>query len=230
MNSVSHRWTTHAGAIAAFVAAVFLGWRLGAPDDSLATSDKEVGAKEGPRQVLRSANQKRTTAEQRLNTIRETLSAEERLRKTIALAISMDPSDFPDWAKGGWFNFREGFELTMFRRIIEERWRNEDPDGFALWVLENGGRGPVWSADITTHSALPILTDIATTDSERLRGFFTNRPDESLETKVLDQLADRDPRLALDYLRDSSFLPSGNNHHFANIIDKIAASVPGELD
>ena len=218
----------HAGTILLLVVTSWIGWQLGSLANSSSPPREAPG--HGSEKELRSANHKRLSAEERLIAIREATNPEERWRSTIAMARSLDPSEFPDWTASGWFRFREGFELTMFRRIIEERWRDEDPDGYLLWVMENGGRGPVWSSDITTHAAVPVLTRMADRDPGRLETFFARYPDEILESRLLDKLVRDNPARSLSYLRSSGFAPAKLNRELEGAINGLATADPSALE
>lgn len=98
----------------------------------------------------------------------------ERMRATIALAQEMTLEEFENWIEGGWFDYREGFELTLFHRIGIERWKAEDPLGYVAWARERQR----WEAS-------ELMAEWIGEDRERFEKYFSEHPDSGFQLDVL---------------------------------------------
>lgn len=64
-----------------------------------------------------------------IDQIRESDTLRERLRMTMDLAESIPFADIDSWLEGGWFHPGDGYEMTLFNRILTDRRSQEAPDG-----------------------------------------------------------------------------------------------------
>jgi len=60
------------------------------------------------------------------------------MRHAMELARTLPLNQAGRWLDEGLFSQREGYALTLFTKILEQRWRTEDPDGYLVWQLGNG--------------------------------------------------------------------------------------------
>jgi hypothetical protein len=75
----------------------------------------------------------------RLQSIRSYRSEKDRMRATIELARNIPLADAGRWLEEGFFSQREGFSLMLFTRILHDRLKEDDPNGFLAWKIRNGG-------------------------------------------------------------------------------------------
>jgi hypothetical protein len=166
--------------------------------------------------------------------IRKTRNETERMRATIALARSIPVSQFADWLDAGYFSFRNGPELAVFRGILEARWKSEDPGGFAAWRLEHNRRSgatPDGATGAPDSETLAILSRWASEDPQRLSNWLARHPDKELMESLVLQLASDNPSLAALLLGEfaadrSNFL--GNR--FLGAIRQLAKRSPDALE
>jgi len=127
--------------------------------------------------------------------------------ETIDLVYSIPISEIELWIDQALFTQREGFSHTLFRKLIEERWRSEDPDGYTFWILKNGqGFDPSGSGE-STLTAVPILAKWAVEDPLRYKRAMSEvsiSEQETLERSTLYELADQDPAAALKLLSNQA--------------------------
>lgn len=218
------------GGLVLFLAMAALGWTIGQGGSDAAEEEKADSLTKSDHRrsgsAVRRARANAASARETVRSISLGVSSEQRLRSTIELANSLSPQAFADWMDGGWFDFRSGFELTLFRRILEERWRAEDPEGFVAWCLEEGEQGPSWATSKPKGAALPILTDWALNDPNRLQAFFAKYPDDQLEAQLISQLAKDNPEVALAHLTRIAKRNSANIYGLSSAIKELAQNAP----
>lgn len=179
-----------------FLLAGLLGWalRYRPMTDVDSTSSADQHAIRRPTTTFQDA-------QRQLSEISASASADERIYATFNLVNSIPVADFARWSDEGWFNSREGFELTLFQRLMEERWQREDPENFVLWCLREGSGNSKISSGTSSDSALPILRDWAVNDPERLQRVLQKNPSQMLEGQLIGGLVDKHPQVALDLLK-----------------------------
>lgn len=184
-----------AAGLAAFVifsAAGLVGWKLAEPSEKYqhAESGPEVTGKRAERSTRHARSAAADQAGKRMAAIRLAGSPEARMRATVDLAYSLSPAEFAAWMDGGWFTVRGGPELTLFTKIVMERWKLEDEAGLLAWMLksEDGFSG--------------ALNELAMRDPQRVLDHFRENPGGSREMVVLWELAKNHPDLALTRLKE----------------------------
>ena len=153
-----------AGAVGFLVMAA-LGWNLARP---AAHAKLQPGASI-TRHSLRPHPAKRAGLPehvlQTMNAIRAAALPEDRMRAAFALANTLPVSEFAAWIDCSWFNLPDGCEAAIFRKLLNDRWQREDPEGFALHGLKSG------SFDFTF-----LLGSWLESDPQRVIGFFKEHP------------------------------------------------------
>lgn len=180
-------------AVLGFSAMSVIGWNLGAG----APVPAGMSALDPPTRPARPGRSAKSVpgptgeAARQLAAIRASRDPGERMRVTIELASMLPASEFATWMNGGWFTIRGGAELTLFTRIIQERWMTEDPEGLLLWSLKN------------EYKFTPeILTSWAASDPRKILDFFKRHPDARAELRALTFIATTDPALAFGRLQE----------------------------
>ncbi|MEY3897285.1 MAG: hypothetical protein RLZZ214_2806 [Verrucomicrobiota bacterium] len=213
-----------AGGILGFLAMAAVGWNLAdgsRPAPVAAEAATPAGKRaERPTRAVRSTGPA-TIAGKRLDAIRGAGSPEARLRATLDLANSLPPSEFAAWLDGGYFSLREGAELTLFTKILQERWLLEDPEGLILWSIKNSsGKGR------------NLLATWAEKEPQRAIDFFKNHPDDAAEMQALTRIAKTHPALALQRLREmatAGISTKGTDHSFS-LFRQLADQSPAALE
>jgi len=211
----------------AFLAMAALGWMLGAPPRSAAKPRDETTPPPTSRHRAIAADPRHQLA-----IVRKAENEKQRLRRTIALAGSLPPSSFAEWLNGGYFDFRDGFELTLFRRIIEERWKAEDPEGFAAWCFRDHiGFAASTKTSLPENDAMDILARWATEDPKRLNAWFDKHPKNNLKEAVVLRLTSTNPQTAARLLKEFSSTKSNFFYGgFMHTIRKLAETSPDSLE
>ncbi|RYD35008.1 MAG: hypothetical protein EOP87_08130, partial [Verrucomicrobiaceae bacterium] len=121
-----------------FSAVGVVGWKLADPGTggNSPVAVDEVNGRSAERPTRNSRSVAADQAGQRMASIRLAGSPEARMRATVDLAYSLSPSEFAAWIDGGWFTLRGGAELTLFTKIVMERWQQEDEMGLLAWTLK----------------------------------------------------------------------------------------------
>jgi hypothetical protein len=180
-------------AASSFLVAAIVGWQVaGASFQHQRHESALVQAVKGKlsQREVRSMSRYRTPAEVRemMKAIRAAGSPAEQMRATMALAESIPVSEIEKWLEGRWFDDREGFNLTLLNRLLNERWMKEDPDGFFAYQMKQGGQGNemlvMWSKDAP----------------DKILAYFKNHPDAKAELNALSVMAKSHPDLALGRL------------------------------
>lgn len=183
--------TVCAAMVVTSAVSLLIGWHL-APQQNLSPDvgdATQLIASEKPPRARPSRI--KSGVERKMDQIRAAESPVERLRATISLAMSLEPSEFGAWVEGDRFSARNGPELSIFRMIIFERWAREDPDGQIAWSVNNdyGQAGRAMNA-------------YAKNDPERLIAHFRENPNHPGEFRHLAEVAKHHPALALERLRE----------------------------
>lgn len=201
----------------------FIGWNLGGfSSDSGRSGERPVTGNRfvRPQRHARSISGPAGEAAERLAWIRSTRNPSDRMRATVDLANSIPPAEFAAWVDGGWFNLR-GVELTLFTKIIQERWRLEDPEGLVAWAMKN-----------STDEAEGILKDWADNDPQRVLDLFKAHPNDRAEMQQLANIAGIHPELALRRLQEmaTAGISSNDAAYAGGLFDALAITTPDALE
>ena len=220
MNPNPKSWLLTASLAAGFVTMAALGWllaekpRVGTP----ATCTSEPPSLKSPTRPPLRFNRYiiPDQAKARLQAILAIASPKERMRATIALANSLPASELENWLEGQWFDDCEGFDLTLFKTIAEERFQREFPEQFALGRHNNGSSA--------------LLNDWAKDDPQRALDFFKSYPNDKRQTNVLAAMAETHPALALARLQELITCGLDTNGGGTEIIRQLAQHDPEALE
>jgi hypothetical protein len=209
--------------ILAFTVAAVIGWLVaGNPARPEKPTPLDAAAPRDVRPERRASKSRGPAgiAGQRLAAIRASRDPAARMRATVDLASTLSPAEFADWMDGGWFAVA-GVELTLFTKIIEERWINEDPEGFLVWAQKN-----------RSSRARDMLASWARTDPRRVLEFYKNHPNDSAEMQDLNGVAKTDPALALQRFQElaASMDSSNLEYHIRNVLSVLAEKSPTQLE
>jgi len=198
-----------------------IGWNLAPqkPVDSEPDSEKPV--QRDRQRTERKSSRENPVVSAQMNAIRHAGSPSDRLRATIALVNSLPPSEFAKWAEGDRFNFRNGPELLIFRRILFERWINESPETLIPWAGENN-----------YGQAGRALAQIASQNPQSLIDYYRAHPNPKTELETLDQIAKHHPEIALQRLQELSAegLFSGTARATKKLLSELAKKSPAALE
>lgn len=212
-------------AVAAFLATAAVGWNLGgeskaaaplAPAPFGSTAKTSVRAERdkgryGPPDYVRDA----------MKSIRNAGSTEGRMRATIELAGTLPAADIAAWLDGHWFDTGDGFDLTLFNKILKQRWGQEDPEGLVVWGLKND-----------SLAATGVLREWATSDPQRLIEFYRKNPNDAMELQSLSEVANSDPALAIGRLQEmiARGIPASASGYDEFLLGNLAAKSPAALE
>ena len=224
MNPLPNKPVVLAGAALGFLAMTVLGWNLAdqpppppaapQPEQTAKVANRPTrhARKSGPPEVVR----------QRMASIRALGTPEERMRATIELAYNLPVSEIEAWMENRWFNTGQGFDLSLFNKILTERWNKEDPEGLLVWKLKNN-----------SGNAAATLASWAAKEPERVAAFFKNHPNKNLQLQSLAAIAKTNPAFALKCLREmpsSSTSEDGMGGYYnKQALAELAKSSPAEL-
>ena len=207
----------------AVIAMAVVGWNLGGNSgEKPATGPLPVNSRSSrPERVVRARPGPSGEAARRLEAIRATANPSERMRATIDLANSLSVADFAAWLGGAWFTPRGGMEAIVFKQILLERWRQEDPEGLLLWHRENA-----------SEAADSMFSAWAETEPQRLLDFFKKHPYNEAELGALSQIAEKHPELALRRLQEmiAAGMPSDELSRSEFVIEVLAKQAPAALE
>lgn len=208
----------------AFLIAATIGWNLGKSRVSVpksTTVTAESPGTERPTRHPRKVAGPTGEAALRMAAIRASRDPSARMRATVDLANSIPLSEFAAWMDGGWFNIRGGAELTIFSNIFMERWKTEDPEGYAAWTFKK-----------SPERAHELLSSWAETNPQRVLDFFKNHPNDTAEMRALSAVARKDPALALQRMQE--LLASGNlrslSSYTGSLFNTLAEKSPAALE
>jgi hypothetical protein len=224
MQKTNDHLAAKAGGVAGFLATAVLGWNLvGGSAVPVAEKSKDPAPASLRDRTSRPqrASGISAVAVQQMSAIRGGRNSTERLRATIDLAGSLPPSDFAAWLDGGWFSLRDGAELTLFTKIIQERWKLEDPGGYAAWVME---RNP--------SEAAKVLGAWAEADPRRVVNFFKLQSGDGSGMQILGELSADHPAVVLQCLRElnTAGFPQSSGYYVSEILREIVKKSPGEVE
>ena len=225
MSPLPNNLAIRAGAVLGFLVMASVGWELAGdslPPAAKAPENAASTANRPPRPARRSGP--RDAAEQRMAAIRAIRSPEARMRATFALASTLPVAEIAAWLDGRWFSTGSGFDLTLFDKILKERWRTEDPEGLMLWSMKHnpGGAGEMLASWADHH------------DPQEVLAFFKDHPNPKLQLQALAKIARKSPALALQCLQD---MPAGsradqdaNSYYSRDLLKELAKSTPATLE
>jgi len=179
---------------AAFVATALAGWHLAGDHSSASPAPgEESGTAKVAKRVERSVRHSGPPAHVRaeLDAIRDAGSTGNRMRATIDLATRLPVADLAEWLEKHWFDTGDGFDLTLFRKIAMQRWREEDPEGLMAWNMKN-----------SPGNISQTMSSWVKTDPARALAFFQEHPNQSMEMRILAEVAKVDAALALSHLKE----------------------------
>lgn len=212
-----------AGGFCGFAAAAAIGWGLAGDSPALAPSVSEPPA--ASRKSDRPSRPPRLSsaaaaAGNRLAAVRGAANPEARMRATIDLANSLPVSEFGAWMEGGYFNLRGGAELTLFSKILMERWMKEDPEGLVVWSMKN-----------ETYQSQQILSEWSNKEPQRAIAFFKNHPNEVQEIRMLQDIANEHPDLALRRFQElaTTGISNKTSSYASGLIWTLAEKSPAAL-
>lgn len=187
MSTILENPTLRLAALVLFSSTGLVGWKLAAPAGGPPRSETtgEVVGKRAERTTRHARSAAADQAGKRMASIRLAGSPEARMRATVDLAHSLSPAEFAAWMDGGWFTLRGGPELTLFTKIVMERWKQEDEEGLLVWMLKNG------------NSGTNALNELAQKNPEKVIDFFRGNPGGTREMMVLWEMGKNHPELAL---------------------------------
>lgn len=214
-------------AIAGGVAMFAAGWSLGGKPGRANVTAESAPAGNGKRADRQARAYGRYQiphhALMRVRAIRELSDPAEQMRATIALAHSIPLSEIGDWLEGRWFPNSGDYNLSLFNKLLEKRWQDEDPDGLAEWRIKQGG-----------SSGWTVLNDWAQNDPERLLTYFRENPNRERECQFLQHISAKNPDLALARIREliAAGIPpnTSETHYLGEALKRIAAADPAKAE
>ncbi|WP_345715586.1 hypothetical protein [Luteolibacter yonseiensis] len=153
--------------------------------------------------------------------IRAARTPEDRMRATMNLANTLPVDGFAAWIDGGRFSPRDGMDLMIFTNLLKERWQNEAPESFFLWAMkqDNGDDEK-------------LRATWARSEPDRLLALFEKHHDDSLEIRVLSQIAEFHPDLALRRFQEmlAAGLSGEGSEYISDLVDQLSRSSPNALE
>lgn len=212
-----------AAATLGFLAMAILGWKMAdqQPPASIPQPEQTAKVANRPSRHVRKSGPPEAVRQQ-MAAIRALGTPEERMRATIELAYNLPVSEIEAWMEGRWFNTGQGFDLSLFNKILKERWNKEDPEGMLVWSIKNH------SGDTSE-----TLASWAATDPARVTAFFKNHPNKDLQLQSLAAIAKSNPAYAIQCLRETtsgSVSEDGSSSYYTReVLAELAKSSPAEL-
>lgn len=225
MNRSFPPFAVRAGGILGFSAMALTGWALGgkglAPGESLpsASTSRSEGRIQGTGRSVRSGASE--DVKRKLSVIRQAASPEERMRATLELATNLPTSEIVAWFEGRLFDVGDGYELTLFNKILKERWKAEDPGGLIAWYVKD-----------RSGYAAGMLAEWAAKEPQQVLDFLRERTEPQLALQALNEIAGKDPALAAKGLREIAANGFGENESYrlAELLQKLASKAPDVLE
>jgi len=224
MSLLPNNPAARAGAALGFLTMTVVGWKMADQPPTRLAPEPETTAKVAnrPTRHVRKSGPPEAVR-QRVAAIRALGTPEERMRATIELAYNLPVSEIEAWMQGRWFITGQGFDLSLFNKILTERWNKEDPEGLLTWKLKNN-----------SGSADELLAAWAEKNPERVAAYFKDHPNKDLQLLALPEIAKKNPAFALQCLRD---LPSGalsehdgmSDYYTNRVLTELAKSSPADL-
>ncbi|MES2923635.1 MAG: hypothetical protein V4819_18915 [Verrucomicrobiota bacterium] len=223
MNRLPNNPAALAGAALGFLAMTVLGWKMAEqPPPQLAPQPEKTAkaANRPTRHVRKSAPP--DAVRQRVAAIRALGTPEERMRATIELASYLPVSEIEAWMEGRWFITGHGFDLSLFNKILTERWNKEDPEGLLTWKLKNN-----------SGRAGEMLAALAEKNPERVAAYFKDHLTKDQQLQALPKIARKNPALALQCLSNMPALGVSeigmSDYYTSRVLTELAKSSPTEL-
>lgn len=223
MSLLPNKPAARAAAALGFMAMTVLGWKMADQPPPQLDPQPETTAKAAnrPTRHVRKSGPPEAVR-QRVAAIRALGTPEERMRATIELAHSLPVSEIEAWMQGRWFITGQGFELSLFNKILTERWNKEDPEGLLTWKLKNN-----------SGRTGEMLAAWAGKNPERVVAYFKDHLTKDQQLLALPEIAKKNPAFALQCLRD---LPSGGlsengmaSYYTRQVLVELAKSSPADL-
>ena len=223
MNPLPNHPAARAGAALGFLAMTIVGWKMADQPPPSAVQQAETTAKAAnrpTRSVRRSGPP--DAVRQRMASLKAISSPADRMRATIDFATNLPVSEIAAWMDGRWFNTGEGFDLTLFNKILTERWKKEDPEGMLAWSMKNN-----------SGRASELLASWAEKDPQRVIAYFKEHPNKEMQLQALAQMAKKNPAFALQCLQE---MPSGisengmGDYYHRQVLTELAKSSPAALE
>ena len=225
MNPLPNHSAARAGAALGFLAMTLVGWKMAdqsEPPSSAPPKEDVAKVANRPERHTRKSGPP-DAVRQRMASLRAISSPADRMRATIEFANNLPVSEIAAWMDGRWFNTGEGFDLTLFDKILTERWKKEDPEGLLVWSLKNN-----------SGRANEMLSKWAETDPQKVMDFFKAHPNKDLQLQSLAIIAKKNPAFALQCLRDSpvgaASEDSMGRYYYRQVLAELAKSAPAELE
>ncbi|YCM43000.1 hypothetical protein V2O64_16960 [Verrucomicrobiaceae bacterium 227] len=155
----------------------------------------------------------RVSEDSRMRAIRDSRNEGERMHSAIALAKSLPLDQAGKWLDEGLFSQREGYALTLFTKILEQRWRTEDPNGYLIWQLGNG-------RSVSTEE----MARLSENNPELLLSSIRLIQDPNSRSAAIANLAKVRPDLALAELAKMDVAELRNTGNFGGIFREMAQS------
>lgn len=144
---------------------------------------------------------------------------QDRMRSAIEMARSLPASEIRAWLDQGKFNQRKGYAMTLFEKIAFERWSQEEPVEFLVWIGENGA----------SIDAARILA-IAEANPEAIGAALAAIKDKADRIRILDSLASASPEIALTEFRKLLPLPASEWRYYEGTLKAIMKGHPSEVE
>lgn len=130
-------------------------------------------------------------AKQQLANIFSKKDKKERWRAVMSLAKNIPTADIKKWLDNGWFGNREGYEYTLFYKIMIERWQNEEPSQYALWELKQNG-----------YYSESSLANFAMKNPQLIPDLLSQDISNSAKSNLLAKFAEYDPQGAFTKMKE----------------------------
>lgn len=227
MMTASDKRTLQAAALLGFLTMGIIGWNIADQDVPKPVAKEEQASVES-KSTKRIDRQSRRfgapeAVRKRMAGIRTISAPGDRMRATIELANTLPVSEIAAWLDGRWFDTGQGFDVTLFNKILRKRWANEDPEGLMLWDIKNKSGNPTGT-----------LATWAKSDPQRVLDFFKAHPNREMELASLAVMAEKNPAMALQALGEMEFSAQDRSgmgqHYFIELMKQLAISSPAALE
>jgi hypothetical protein len=212
-------------ATAGFLSMAAAGWQLAAGSGATAAKTgpgitATAKAESRSKRTVRNSGPPEHVRKQ-LEAVRNAGDPRERMRATISLANSIPVSELGEWIDKRWFESVPGFDLTLFNKIANQRWRLEDPEGHLRWAIKSnsGTAGETIQAWIST-------------DPSRALSFLKENPNPSMYMRALGELAKGDPGTAIAQFREllaTAHISQSYGYQVSEFLRQLASKSPAAL-
>ncbi|MGE9268009.1 MAG: hypothetical protein ACQKBY_07920 [Verrucomicrobiales bacterium] len=180
------------------LASALIGWEF-AGDAPPVPENTEAPTRTRERtrnQVPQTFALERTDSERRLAEILRLEVPRDQMRATIHLANSIPTDEIADWLGTQKFTLSQGLSGTIFAKILEKRWKVEDPESFVAWRFSAENAGPLrWSRTIARDQPEAFLAGL-------LRARESDDRNAQSAFEGLGLLAEFRPDLAIPALKE----------------------------